>query len=227
MRWVWLAMIVVLAGCAPAKPTPAPDLRARAALEATAIVQRAAATAVVLRAQSAATTLIREAVATATVAVPTSATGAVAVSTVLPASTRTLTPVLPSATPSAGATSALHPSGEVTVTTAATPAPAADSVELVGVGFAVDGGMIIVQFRAPPRIARDWFQGSCWVVDEGTGAIYNDIPVMPIIGPLIARPKENGQLGYVMLMNAPQPLQPGSRVTVVLGDFKQEHIVVE
>ena len=48
-----------------------------------------------------------------------------------------------------------------------------------------------------------------------------------MIGPLIARPKEDGQLGYVMFMNAPQPLQPGSRVTVVLGNFKQEHVVVK
>jgi hypothetical protein len=226
MRWAWLALIVVLAGCAPAKPTPAPDLRARAAIEATAIVERAEATAVVLRAHSAATALIRGAVATATVAIPAPAVGAATAPTLLPAPTHT-PPIPPSATSPVGAASALRISGEVTVTTTATPAPDTDNVELVGVGFAVDGGMIIVQFRAPPRIARDWFQGSCWVVDEGTGTIYNDIPVMPIIGPLIARPKENGQLGYVMLMNAPQPLQPGSRVTVVLGNFKQEHIVVE
>jgi hypothetical protein len=49
---------------------------------------------------------------------------------------------------------------------------------------------------------------------------------MPTVGPLLGRPKEPGQIGYVMLVNAPPGLHPGSIVTVVLGDCKQEHVTV-
>ncbi len=51
--------------------------------------------------------------------------------------------------------------------------------------------------------------------------------ISPVIGPLFAGPKEAGQTGYVMFSNAPTVLQPGARVTEVLGDFKQEHVVAK
>ncbi len=98
---------------------------------------------------------------------------------------------------------------------------------MLGVGLAADGAFVIVNFRAPPQAARTWVQGSVYVVDEGSGAVYDHIPVMPAVGPLFGRPKEAGQPGYVMFTNEARGLQPGSIVSVVLGDFKQEHVTVQ
>jgi hypothetical protein len=64
------------------------------------------------------------------------------------------------------------------------------------------------------------------VIDEATGTIYSGIPVAPIIGPLIAQPVHEGQIGYVMLTNDGSGIKSGSVVTVILGDFKQEHVTV-
>jgi hypothetical protein len=50
---------------------------------------------------------------------------------------------------------------------------------------------------------------------------------MPRIGPLFGKPKREGQAGYVMLINGPTPLKGGERVTVVLGNYTQEHVVVD
>jgi hypothetical protein len=91
----------------------------------------------------------------------------------------------------------------------------------------MEGGLIMVRFKAPPKIAEQWWQGRVSVIDEATGKVYNEIPVTPLIGPLIGRPKIAGQSGYVMLVNAPLSLQPGSTVTVVLGNFQQEHVTVQ
>ncbi len=69
-------------------------------------------------------------------------------------------------------------------------------------------------------------RGRAYVVDEATGVTYQDIPVMPIIGPLVGRPNKNGLQSYVMFSNTGLSVIKGSIVTVVLGDFKQEHVVV-
>lgn len=107
------------------------------------------------------------------------------------------------------------------------PTPAAVPVQVLSVGFAGDAGMIMVRFLAPPDEAEKWWQGSVSVTDEGNGAVYNEIPVMPKIGPLIGRPKIEGQAGYVMLVNTLPWLRPGATVTVVLGAYIFEHIPVQ
>jgi hypothetical protein len=101
------------------------------------------------------------------------------------------------------------------------------TVEVMGVGFAGEGGMILVRFMAPPDVAEKWWQGSVSVADEASGIVYNEIPVMPKIGPLIGRPKFEGQPGYVMLVNPPPYLQPGAVVTVKLGNYSFEHVPVQ
>ncbi len=97
----------------------------------------------------------------------------------------------------------------------------------MNVGFAAEGEYVIVNYRADLNVAQSFWPGVVSIVDEASGTIYNEVPVVPVIGPLIARPREQGQAGYVMLVNAPVPLQPGALVTVVLGNFKQEHVVVQ
>jgi hypothetical protein len=97
----------------------------------------------------------------------------------------------------------------------------------MGVDIAGEGGFINVRFRSSPAVTMRWMQGNISVTDEMTGAVYDTIAVMPSIGPLFARPTRPNQPGYVMLMNVKPGLQPGVRVTVVLGQFKQEHVVVQ
>jgi len=209
--------MVLLAGCAAA-PGTATDksvsVNEQAALEATAIIQRAEATALVLQAQSKATALIQNA------GVP-------------PAASATATPTAIART--AEATRVSTPSSVASQATEVRATPdmtATDNaglsrVELLRVDFAAEGKYIYVEFRAPPRVARQWRQGNVSVIDEATGTIYNGIPVAPIIGPLIAQPVHEGQIGYVMLNNDGLGVKSGSVVTVVLGDFKQEHVTVK
>ena len=222
----WLVSLLVLvfslAGCAPTAPangmTEGQSLKEKAALEATAIVERAEATAIVLRAQTTAAALIRGASGPTSTPVQPSASA-----NVLPAPATPM-PAVPLA--SAPASAALpSPSSTGTVTT--TEEAAVAGVELLSVGFAAEGELIIVNYKADPWVAQKFWPGVLSVVDEATGTVYNEVPVMPVIGPLIARPKEAGQLGYVMLVNTPPGLRAGSLVTVVLGDFKQEHVTVQ
>jgi len=223
----WLLPAVLAACGTPGTSIPEQDAIAKAASEATAIVQQARATALVLQARTLATALIEQAgAAPATPAPP----GPARLPVVTPAR------VGPAETPGLGddETSQLSPAEPATPTGGeageeTTPAPdeSATAVELLGVGFAADGGFIMVQFRAPPLVATQWWQGSISVTDEATGSVYNEIPVMPIIGPLIGKPVEAGQMGYAMLVNAPTPLKTGAVVTVVLGDYKFEHQTVQ
>ena len=105
--------------------------------------------------------------------------------------------------------------------------PDANGVELKGVGFAVDGSYIMVSYTAPPEVAQDWWENSIYVIDEETGGVYAEIPVMPKIGPLLGKPVEAGQIGYVMLINHDFGIQSGSVVSVVLGKYKRIDIQVQ
>jgi hypothetical protein len=203
----------LLAGCGSPPGTSAKLApQEQAAAEATAILQSAEATAIVLRAQATAAALLdsaggshqaRPPAATATtLRKPTGFT---------PGPTETQQPA--------------RQAGDVKETEEAEEAEGA-TIELLSVDFAADGNLISVQFVAPPSVARRWNQGTVSVTDEGTGTAYNEVPVMPAIGPLIGHPKEAGQRGYVMLVNTAPGLRPGSLVTVVLGEFKQEHVRV-
>ncbi len=183
-----------------------PNLLDQAAAEATAIVQRAEATAMMLEAQAQATAVMAKASAADHTPTP-------APTLVVRVDPKDLATATPTPDPSQA--------GQVQ------PTPQERTVEVTRVGFAGEGGLIHVQFRSPPEIAAKWWQGSVSVTDEATGTTYDEVPVMPRIGPLIGRPKRPGQLGYVMLMHTPPGLKPGSQVTVVLGKYEFEHVSVQ
>jgi len=190
---------------AVASATPlAPDLVSQAAAEATAIVQRAQATALVLQAQAQATALARQAQTPE--------------STVTPAAI----PVLPSLTPADG-----EPGVAATLTETWQAGGDVSAVDLLSVGFAAEGGFVIVNYRALPQVAQTFWPGVLSVTDEASGTVFNEVPLMPLIGPLIARPVEAGQIGYVMLVHTPPVLRRGALVTVALGDYTFEHVPVE
>ncbi len=173
-------------------------------MEATAIIERAEATAIVARAQATASALAQGAGTTALPATPPPSTAAA-----YPAPAASVSPT-PSFTVVAG--------------------PAATSsrpqVEVLGVTLAGEGGFIEVVFTAMPQISAQWVAGTVRVIDEETGAVYDELVTLPSVGLLFARPNRPGQPGYVMLTNVNHGVHPGSIVTVVLGGYRKEHVVV-
>lgn len=202
----FFALAMALSGCVPAQQASAgPDLVSQAAVEATAIIQRARATALVLQAQAQATVLVHAANEVEATPVP---------EVQLPAQIDEEDETMPTAIPATAAPTRVETQTRGTI-------------ELLSVGFAADGADIIVQFKGPPSLMHTWTQGNVSVTDEATGMVYDHIPVAPLIGMLLARPAHEGQIGYVMFVNTPPGLSAGARVTVVLGDFKQEHVLVQ
>jgi hypothetical protein len=104
--------------------------------------------------------------------------------------------------------------------------PDTDGVQLLNVGMVEDGVMIIVNFKGPPELVDKWNQGSIYLVDEATGTAFNQIAVAPVIGPLLAKPRDDGQPGYAILVNPGYGIRPGMTVTAVLGKYKREHVMV-
>jgi hypothetical protein len=211
----WL--VAACGGAVSPTPTPQPDPVDRAAVEATALVQQAQATAIVLEAQAQATALVARA----------SQTGGTATSPV-PEPVVQASPTPPPTNGQSGATSAAEVADtpEADGEHGAQPAEAIP-VQVTNVSFASEGGMIMISFLAPPKEADKLWPGTISVTDEGNGAVYNEIPVLPKIGPLIGRPARAGQGGYVMLMNVPPYLRPGALVTVDLGSHHFEHVPVQ
>ncbi|OGN90161.1 MAG: hypothetical protein A2Y88_10580 [Chloroflexi bacterium RBG_13_48_10] len=208
LLFISIAGLLFIAGCAAGRSSNSePAIVDQAAAEATVIIQRAEATAMVLQAQVQATLLIQNANA------PASAPDQTAFS------------------PSPGFIQVpTTPQGSNATLQAATPETQAveePKVKLLGVSLGTESGLILVQFKAPPALARHWQLADLYIIDEATGAVYNEVPVMPVIGPLFARPNQAGQIGYVMLVNAPVPLQSGAQVTVNLGEYIFEHVPVK
>jgi hypothetical protein len=204
----WIGAACAVNGGAGAGETPTPDVLGSAAAQATALVQQAQATAMVLEAQAQATALVEQAwLAGGT---PTSAVE------------NRLVYLSPTPLPAADSTPVAQQDGPVA------PAEAeVIPVQITSIGFAADTGMIMVRFLAPPEETEKWWPGTVSVTDEGSGAVYSEIPVLPKVGPLIGRPKQMGQPGYVMLINVPPYLRSGALVTVVLGAHRFEHVPVQ
>jgi hypothetical protein len=200
-----LACLSLSAACAAQPATPPPDLVGNAGAEATAIIARAQATALILQAHATAAALVQN----LPLASPTSRPTAVDGASATPASPAAPTPTAPSVSPTP-------------VSTEQTEIP----VQLLSVSIGAENNYIVVSFKASPATCRNWTQGNVWVIDEASKIKYNNVPVMPIIGPLFARPKVAGQSGYVMFINTDGKVAPGAVVTVVLGDFVQEHVKV-
>lgn len=199
----FLMLLLALEGCTSPPNEAQSSLLNQAAQEATRIVQEAQATALVIKAKAEAEQINLQANAIA------------ATST------------------SSAINSIVEKDEEQPVTAVSTTAveetqPAeAQQVEIVRVGFAAEGGFITIYFRAPPEVAEGWWQGDILVIEEESGTEYDEVPVMPRIGPLISKPQFNGQVGYAMLVNTPPGLQPGAQITVVLGKYRFEDIIIE
>lgn len=81
--------------------------------------------------------------------------------------------------------------------------------------------------RHPSGVDVTWRKGGRTLGQDQGGNVFNEVPLMPLIGPLIARPVEDGQPGYFMVVHAPASLRSGSPVTVQLADYTFEHVPVQ
>jgi hypothetical protein len=226
----WLVVLVlalVLAGCRPAAPAAGNQVL-DAGAEATQIIAQAQATSVVLRARMTASALLQvgdqASAATPVPAGTVAPAGHPAVASLPSPAGPTLSP-RPRSTPipTPGRIAALSAGSAVTNTH-----PMSYTVQLENVSLGTDGRLIVVNFLAPYRFTDSMtVRGRAYVIDEATGETYQDIPVMPIIGPLVGRPNANGLQSYIMFYNNDLAVKKGTVVTVVLGDFKQEHVTVK
>jgi len=209
------ALALTLPGLTACAPGADQTLQQKANAEATAIIAQAEATAVVLRARATASALMQVGSGQEEITDEPATLQAVAAE-------EEPTPVAEPAAPAAEEIEAAPQANEES-----TPELAATAAtEVLQVGFGSDGTLISVAYKAAPTVARKWMQGIVYVLDEETGTKYGNVPVMPKVGPLLGRPKEYGQVAYIMFVNGPVPLAPGDIVTVVLGDYKQEHVKV-
>ena len=66
-----------------------------------------------------------------------------------------------------------------------------------------------------------------YLIDEASGAVMA-VPNVPKVGSMRSTRKPLKDRNYTILFANPQKyIKPGSKVTVVIGDFKAEHLVVE
>ena len=65
------------------------------------------------------------------------------------------------------------------------------------------------------------------VIDEDTGAVMA-VPTVPKVGSMRSTRKPLQDRNYAILFANPQKhIKPGHKVTVVIGDYRAEHLVVE
>jgi hypothetical protein len=66
-----------------------------------------------------------------------------------------------------------------------------------------------------------------YLIDEASGAVMA-VPNVPKVGSMRSTRKPLKDRGYAILFANPQKhIKPGNKVTVVIGDIKVEHLVVE
>jgi hypothetical protein len=102
--------------------------------------------------------------------------------------------------------------------------PDPDGIKFDGIGFGADGAYIMVGFQVPIEKIQLVQPGFVIVIDETSEIVYKDVPVMPVVGPLIGRPTHENQGGYIMLLNYNGGIKSGSVVSVVIGNYKRVHI---
>jgi hypothetical protein len=92
-----------------------------------------------------------------------------------------------------------------------------------------NGSMVQIRFTVPAATATQWVPvdpRQTYVVDEATGEKFFVMNLVRI-GPLaqVRLPKGGGS-SYMVIDNRHERLKPGTRITVVVGALKQEHVTV-
>lgn len=103
-------------------------------------------------------------------------------------------------------------------------------VEITGVRLAAAGHMIDFRYRvlepdkAMPLLSRD---SKAYLIDQKSEKVLS-VPSTAKVGPLRTTGKpEKGRIYWMFFGNTPGFIQSGSKVTVVIGDFRVEDLVVQ
>lgn len=103
-------------------------------------------------------------------------------------------------------------------------------VKILGVSLTAEGYMLDFRYRVlDPEKAMPLFdrQRKPYLIDEATGAMFV-VPEPPKVGALrTTRPPIADRNYFIIFANPGRYLKKGSKVSVVNGDFKVEHLVVE
>jgi len=103
-------------------------------------------------------------------------------------------------------------------------------IDVIGVRLTAAGYMLEFRYRVlDPERARPVFkrQTKPVLVDEQTGGRFH-VPTPPTVGPLRnSNQPLAGHTYWMMFANPGRFIKPGQRVSVVIGDLRVEHLVVE
>ncbi|MBI5632249.1 MAG: hypothetical protein HZA15_02075 [Nitrospirae bacterium] len=103
-------------------------------------------------------------------------------------------------------------------------------IKVLSIRLSAEGHMIDFRYRVlDPEKAVPLFDRNIkpYLVDEATGAMFT-VPEPPKIGALRNTRKPQSERNYFILFANPgRYMQKGKSVTVVVGDFRAEHLVVE
>jgi hypothetical protein len=104
-------------------------------------------------------------------------------------------------------------------------------IRVVAIRSSADGFMLDFRYRVvePDRALLVMDRSiKPYVIDEASGARFV-IPSSPKVGPMrqTTRYPESGRVYWLLFANPARFIKPGNLVTVVIGDFRLEHLVVE
>ena len=103
-------------------------------------------------------------------------------------------------------------------------------VKVLSIKLSAEGHMLDFRYRVrdPEKAALLFDRGiKPYLVDDSTGAIFV-VPEPPKVGALRSTRKPQTDRNYfVMFANPGRYVKKGNRITVMIGDFKAEHLVVE
>ncbi len=103
-------------------------------------------------------------------------------------------------------------------------------VDIVGVRYVSSGMMLEFSYRvldAKKAAALNDKKSTPYLIDEATGAEL-EVPQMEKVGQLRqTAPPESGRIYWMVFGNTGRAVKPGSRVSVVIGKFRADELVVQ
>ena len=103
-------------------------------------------------------------------------------------------------------------------------------IEITSVRMAVDGHMVDFRYRVldPARAATLFVRkNKPYLLDQASQKVLG-VPNLGKVGPLrTSNPPKKGRIYWMFFANAGGLVKPGSKVTVIIGDFRVEDVVVQ
>lgn len=125
-----------------------------------------------------------------------------------------------------------QPLAEPTATAGPQEAEEQLGIKVEAVRWSADGYMLDFRYRVvdPEKALQTIMDRSIkpYLIDEASGAKFL-IPSSPKVGPMrqTTRRPEAGRIYWQLFANPAKYVKPGSQVTIVVGDYRLEHLVVE